>query len=75
MIVNITLTVRIALYNKATFDALIAQLQLYVFSSNEVKIKMFPVGFLLHFETKVLRYESVFIIIIIIKIVLNALIF
>ncbi len=37
---------------------------------------MFPVGFLLHFETKVLRYKSVFIIIIIIiKIVLNAQIF
>ncbi len=34
---------------------------------------MFPVGFLLQFDTKVLRYESVFIIII--KIVLNALIF
>ncbi len=34
---------------------------------------MFPVGFLLHFDTKVLRYESVFIIII--KIVLNSLIF
>ncbi len=28
---------------------------------------MFPVGFLLQFDTKVLRYESVFIIIIIIK--------
>ncbi len=37
---------------------------------------MFPVGFLLQFDTKVLRYESVFIIIIIInKIVLNSLIF
>ncbi len=34
---------------------------------------MFPVGFLLQFDTKVLRYESVFIIII--KIVLNSLIF
>ncbi len=33
---------------------------------------MFPVGFLLHFDTKVLRYESVFIIII--KIVLNSLV-
>ncbi len=36
---------------------------------------MFPVGFLLQFDTKVLRYESVFIIIIIIKIDLNSLIF
>ncbi len=34
---------------------------------------MFPVGFLLQFDTKVLRYESVFIIIN--KIVLNSLIF
>ncbi len=36
---------------------------------------MFPAGFLLQFDTKVLRYESVFIIIIINKIVLNSLIF
>ncbi len=31
MILNITLTVRITLYNKATFVALIAQLQYYFF--------------------------------------------
>ncbi len=37
VILNITLTDRITLYNKATFVALIAQLQLYVFS-NSVKI-------------------------------------
>ncbi len=32
---------------------------------------MFPVGFLLQFDTKVLRYESVFIIMIINKNILN----
>ncbi len=36
VILNITLTVRISLYNKATFVALIALLQLYFLSSNSV---------------------------------------
>ncbi len=50
---NITLTVRIALY----IVTLITILQLYLYSSNSVKIvPMFPVGFLLQFDTKVLRY-------------------
>ncbi len=116
VILNITLTVRITLYNKATFVALIAQIQLYVFfklsqnlnvpgrffvtfwdmcfhwkdnkswiyfyciasvspffSLQHQNVTYVPCRFLLQFDTKVLRYESIFIIIIF-KIVLNSLI-
>ncbi len=49
MILNITLTVRITLYNKATFVALIALLQLYFFFFKlSQNVTYVPVGFLLH---------------------------
>ncbi len=69
MILNITLTVRKTLYNKATFVALIALLQLYFFSSNSVKnVTYGPVSFfftLRHFCTvcteKIRIFEYIFI--------------
>ncbi len=57
MILNITLTVRITLYNKATFVALIVLLQLYFipFKLNQ-NVTYIPGRFLLHFETFCLQY-------------------